>query len=103
MDEPLIGEMSGGDHGRRVIALAGALAECAVTRFEFEIEGGNCLVEFEARETDLPGLLADPSRSVGLHARARTLISVTPKSIGWVTHDSEIDSALRRAKASLEP
>jgi hypothetical protein len=103
MDEPLIGEMSGGDHGRRVIALAGVLAECAVTRFELEVEGDDCLVEFEARATDLPGLLADPTRSVGLHARARTLISVTPKSIGWVTHDAQIDAALRRAKTSLEP
>ncbi len=101
MEQPLLGEITVGDHRQRVIALAGALAECSITQIALETEDDKTVVELEARATDLPGLLADPSRSFGLHLRARTLVSVTPRSVSWVTHDAAIDEAMRRAKASL--
>jgi hypothetical protein len=101
MNQPLLGELSGADHARRVAAVAGALAESGVTRLALEYETDAALVEFEVRATDLPGLLADAARSVGVHARGRTLIAVTRESVTWVTHDADIDAALRRAKKTL--
>lgn len=101
MDHPLLGEITSADHTQRIIALAGALAESAVTRVALEYEDDVTMVEYETRHTDLPGLLANSERSVGIHARASTLISVTSRAISWVTGDAEIDAALNRAKKSL--
>jgi hypothetical protein len=101
MEEPMLGEIRGGDYARRVAALAGALAESAVTQIAMETDDADQLVELDARAADLPGLLADPGRLYGLHVRARTLISVTPRAVAWVTHDPVIDEAMRRARAAL--
>lgn len=100
MEQPLLGELTGGDHEQRVIALAGALAESSITQIMLESNDGG-LTEIEARTTDLPGLLANPQLPFALHLRARTLISIGPASINWVTFDAALDEALRRAKASL--
>lgn len=101
MDDPLVGEITAGDHAARVVAVAGALAESAVTHIAIEYEDEKSLVELDARTTDLPGLLADPSRALGVHARARTLISVTQRAVNWITCDAEIDAAFRRARKSF--
>src|SRR5688500_6041485 len=100
MDHPILGEISGGDHPQRLIAIAGALAESSVTQMMLEMGDASCL-EIEARTTDLPGLLSRMTEPVALHLRARTLISIAPASISGVTFDPQLDESLRRAKSTL--
>lgn len=99
MDAPLEGELTTGDHRQRLVALAGALAECAVTEVEVELSS-ECTLTCRARETDLPGILASTPSPV-LRARDGTLVRITPGSVVWTTRDAGIDAALRRAGASL--
>jgi hypothetical protein len=92
------GTIKGGTHEQRVVALAGALAECGITRLEAELS--YCAtIELEARVTDLPGFLRD-KRGPILRTQGMT-IAILADSIEWAAYDLKVKEAMLRAGASL--
>ena len=97
---PHLGTLEGGTHARRVVALAGALAEAGVAQIDLSIPGRPPRV-LRARESDLPGVLQEPRHGVVLlTARGGTRIEVTRDAIRWRTADRLIAERLRDARAA---
>lgn len=93
------GKITGATRDERAAALAGALAECGITRIE--AESSYCSSEeIEARATDLPGYLRDKAAPV-LRIKG-THIAVLADCIEWATYDREVHEAMVRAGESLK-
>ncbi|TVQ62995.1 MAG: hypothetical protein EA379_04655 [Phycisphaerales bacterium] len=88
------------DIGTRAVLLAGVLAECAVATVAIVDDDG--WIEFQARETDLPGLIIEAVERGGadLLALDRPLrIGLHQERFDWVSDDQDAAARL----AALDP